>query len=80
MNTFDRVKQVLVDRLDGISEEEDVTEDASLENVLMVDSLDRINICMGLEDEFIIDIYDTDMENVKTVGDIVKLVDEKRDA
>jgi acyl carrier protein len=76
MNTFERVKKVLVEQLD-VSEDE-VTPQASLVDDLGADSLDVVEIIMGLEEEFDIEIPDEDAEkNISTVQGIVDYVDEK---
>ncbi|HLI47444.1 MAG TPA: acyl carrier protein [Chthonomonas sp.] len=73
--TFDRVRKVLLERLD-VSEEEIVPE-ASLVNDLKADSLDVVEIVLRLEDEFTIDIPDEDAEKIVTVQDIVDYIDKK---
>lgn len=39
------------------------------------DSLDRIEICMDIEKKFDIEISDDEVESVKTVGDVINLLD-----
>lgn len=43
---------------------------------LELDSIDRIDLILGIEDEFEIEIDDDDIETPRTVGDIVRLIDE----
>lgn len=78
MNTLERVKKVLVEQLD-VSEDE-VTPEASMVDDLGADSLDLVEIVMGLEEEFDIEIPDEDAENIKTVQQIIDYVDEKAKA
>ena len=78
MNTFERVKKVLVEQLD-VSEDE-VTMPASIVDDLGADSLDVVEIIMGLEEEFDVEIPDEDAEKVTTVQLIVTYVDEKAKA
>lgn len=66
---FDRVKQVIVDQL-GVDESA-VTMDASFVEDLGADSLDIVELIMGLETEFDIEIPDEEAENISTVGDAV---------
>jgi acyl carrier protein len=75
MNTFERVKKVLVEQLD-VSEDE-VTPQASIVDDLGADSLDVVEIIMGLEEEFDIEIPDEDAEKITTVQQIINYVDEK---
>jgi acyl carrier protein len=75
MSTFDRVKKVIVEQLD-VSEEE-VTPTASFVDDLGADSLDVVELVMGLEEEFEIEIPDEDAEKILTVQDAVKYIEEK---
>lgn len=70
---FDKVKAIIVDQLDV--EEDKVTLEASITEDLGADSLDIVDLVMSFEDEFGIEIPDDEVENVKTVGDIVKLIE-----
>ena len=75
MSTFERVKKVLIEQLD-ISEDE-VTPTASIQDDLGADSLDVVEIVMGLEEEFDIEIPDEDAEKLPTVQQIVEYIDDK---
>jgi len=44
---------------------------------LNADSLDVVEFIMALEEEFDIQINDEDVENIKTVGDVVNYINEK---
>lgn len=74
METFDKVKEILVEQLDV--EEAKVTMEAEVIADLGADSLDLVDLVMTLEDEFDTEISDEDVEALKTVGDIVKYIDE----
>ena len=71
---FDKVKEILVDQLDV--EEEKVTMEASIVDDLGADSLDLVDMVMSLEEEFDVEIPDDQVENIKTVGDIVKYIED----
>ncbi len=73
---FEKVRAILVDQL-GIDDEEKITMEASITDDLGADSLDVVDLVMSLEEEFDIEIPDEDVENMKTVGDIVKYVESK---
>ncbi len=75
MSTFDRVKKVVVEQLD-VSEEE-VTPQASFVEDLGADSLDVVELVMGLEEEFDVEIPDEDAEKIATVQDAVTYIDTK---
>lgn len=72
---FEKVKDILIDQLD--CEEEKVTLEASITDDLGADSLDIVDLVMSLEEEFDVEIPDDQVENIKTVGDIVKYIEDK---
>lgn len=72
---FDKVKKIIVDQLDV--EEDKITEAASITDDLGADSLDVVDLVMSFEEEFDIEIPDDQVEKIKTVGDIVKFIEEK---
>lgn len=72
---FDRVKQVIVEQL-GVDESA-VTMDASFVEDLGADSLDIVELIMGLETEFNIEIPDEEAEKISTVGDAVNYLKER---
>jgi acyl carrier protein len=51
-----------------------VTEDARFKEDLDADSLDLVELVMGLEERFDIAVPEEDLENVTTVGQAVDLV------
>ena len=73
--TLDRVKKVVVDRL-KVSQDE-VTEAASFVDDLGADSLDVVDLVIGFEDEFEIQIPDEDAEKIQTVKQAVDYIDAK---
>ena len=78
MSTFDRVKKVIIEQLD-VSDEE-VTAQASFVDHLGADSLDVVELVMGLEEEFEVEIPDEDAEKIQTVQDAVNYIEEKNKA
>ncbi|NLN75140.1 MAG: acyl carrier protein [Armatimonadetes bacterium] len=73
--TLDRVKKVVVDRLKR--EEAEVTEEASFIDDLGADSLDVVDLVIGFEDEFEIQIPDEDAEQIRTVKQAVDYIEGK---
>lgn len=71
---FERVKSVIVDQLGA--DESAVTMEASFVDDLGADSLDIVELIMGLETEFDIEIPDEDAEKISTVGDAVNYIKE----
>ncbi len=74
MTTYDRVAQLLVDRL-GVAPE-DISESATFGD-LDLDSLDLVEFALGAEDVFGVRISDEEAEGLSTVGDAVALLDSK---
>ena len=74
-STFERVKKVVVKQLE-VSEDQ-ITETASFVDDLGADSLDVVELVMGLEEEFDIEIPDDAAEHIQTVGDAVKFIGER---
>ncbi|MFU8861518.1 MAG: acyl carrier protein [Cyclonatronaceae bacterium] len=70
-----KVKAIIVDKL-GVDESE-VTDAANFTNDLGADSLDTVELIMEFEKEFDMSIPDEDAENIATVGDAVKYIQEK---
>ena len=71
---FEKVREILCDQLD--LEEDKVTMDSDIVEDFEADSLDVVDLVMSLEDEFSIEIPDEEIENIKTVGDIVKYIED----
>jgi acyl carrier protein len=72
MDEFEKVKAVIVDQLKA--DEADITMDSSFVDDLGADSLDLVELIMGLESEFDIEIPDEDAEKIQTVGDAVNYI------
>ena len=71
---FEKVKAIIVEQLQVA--EGTVTQEASFIDDLGADSLDLVELIMALEEEFDIEIPDTDAEKVVTVGDVVDYIKE----
>ena len=71
---LEKVKGIIVEQL-GVAENA-VTMEASFIDDLGADSLDIVELVMALEEEFDIEIPDSDAEKVVTVGDVVEYIKE----
>ena len=70
---FEKVRTIISEKL-GV-EEDEVTEESTLDEDLGADSLDLVDLTMAIEDEFGLRVEDEELEKIKTVGDVVnKLV------
>lgn len=70
-----RLKEIVVDRLNV--EEEQIKPEASFVEDLGADSLDIVELIMGIEEEFDIEIPDEDAEKLSSVGDAMSYVKAK---
>lgn len=73
--TFEKVKKLLAEQLNIPVEK--ITENSKVIDDLGADSLDVVEMLMTLEDEFNVTVTDEESVTLKTVGDIVKLIDKK---
>jgi acyl carrier protein len=73
MDTFEKVKSIIVERLSV--DAKDVTNEASFIDDLGADSLDTVELVMALEEEFSLEIPDEEAEKIVTVGDAVKYIE-----
>jgi acyl carrier protein len=71
---LERVQTIVTDRL-GV-EADQVVESAEFIGDLNADSLDLVEVIMAMEQEFDLEIKDEDAENIRTVGDAVKYINE----
>ena len=71
---FEKVRNIIVDQL-GVTEE-NVTLESSFIDDLGADSLDIVELIMALEEEFDLEIPDSDAEKVVTVEDVVDYIKE----
>ncbi|MDE5742024.1 MAG: acyl carrier protein [Oscillospiraceae bacterium] len=73
---FDKVKEIIVEQLDVDADK--VMTSANIQDDLGADSLDVVDLVMSLEEEFDIEIPDEAVESIKTVGDIVKYIEDNQ--
>lgn len=70
--TFEKVKSVILDQLGSSSIPEDsITPEANFYTDLGCDSLDAVEIIMGIEEAFDIEIMDEDVEQLQTVQQLM---------
>lgn len=73
MNTLDKVIEIMAEQLnisaDTITAEKEIVKD------LGADSLDVVEMLMNLEEEFSVTVPDEEAVNIKTVQDVVDLID-----
>ena len=76
MAVADKVIELISKQLNRSIEE--VTSDKEIVKDLGADSLDVVEMLMSLEEEFNISVPEEDAVNIKTVGDIVNLIEQNK--
>ena len=71
---FEKVRAIIADQLD--IDEDDITLSSDIQSDFGADSLDIVDMIMSLEDEFEIELPDEEVENMKTVGDVVRFIED----
>jgi acyl carrier protein len=72
---LERIAEIIKEQLnaDGIT----ITMDTSFEKDLEADSLDLFELVMTLEDEYGVEIPSEELENLTTVGEVIKYLESK---
>lgn len=73
---FDQVKDIIVEEL-GV-DAANVSLEARLSEDLGADSIDAVELIMKIEDTFNVSVSDEQAQAIKTVGDIVKFLEEDK--
>lgn len=76
MSVEEKVIGLVVDHLKVPKEE--INKQSRFVEDLKADSLDIVELIMDLEEEFEISIPDEDYEKIKTVGDAVKYIEDRK--
>ena len=71
-----KVKDIIVEQLSVNAEQ--VTPEAKFIEDLGADSLDIVELVMAFDDEFGVEVPDSDAEKLLTVGDVVKYIEDKQ--
>ena len=68
----ERLKKILIDKT-GVKKEVIKPTDRLVDD-LALDSLDAVELAMGIEDEFGLTILDADIKKLQTVADVLDLI------
>ena len=74
MSTFERVQKIICAQRE--IDRHLVTEDASISGDLGADSLELVDLSMSIEEEFNLEVPEDVLDHVRTVGDIVKFIED----
>lgn len=70
---FEKVKLILAEQLEVNAA--DLTLETNIAKDLGADSLDVVDLLMSIEDEFEIEIPDEEIENIRTIGELVDYIE-----
>ncbi|MBO4583557.1 MAG: acyl carrier protein [Clostridia bacterium] len=73
---FEKLRDMICDQLD--LDPENVTEESLIIEDLGADSLDIVDLVMTIEEEFGVEVPDEEIENIRTVGDVVKFIEARQ--
>ena len=74
---LDKIKEMVAENL-GV-DAATITEESSFKDDLGADSLDLFELVMALEEEFFIEIPSEDLEQIATVGDVIKYINDHKE-
>ena len=74
---LDKLKEMVAENL-GV-DAATITEESSFKDDLGADSLDLFELVMALEEEFGIEIPTEDLEQIATVGDVIKYINDHKE-
>ncbi len=72
---FEKVAELISDQFG--TDVDSITVDSAFVEDLNADSLDVVELIMAIEEEFDMEIEDSEVENIKTVGDLVNFVNDR---
>ena len=75
-NTDQKIKDIIVEQLSVNAEQ--VTPEAKFIEDLGADSLDIVELVMAFEEEFGVEVPDSDAEKLLSVGDVVTYIEDKQ--
>ncbi|MBP3442621.1 MAG: acyl carrier protein [Clostridia bacterium] len=74
MSIFEKLQEIIADQLE--MDANDIAYDSNILDDLGADSLDVVDLIMSIEDEFGIEVPDEALENIRTVEDMVKFIED----
>lgn len=70
---FENICQIIAEQLD--IDADDIRMESSIQDDLNADSLDVMEVAMAVGDEYDIEIGEDELNEIKTVGDVVRYVE-----
>ncbi len=72
---LERMKEIIAEQLSV--DADGITEETTFKDDLGADSLDLFELVMALEDEYSVEIPSEDLQDLNTVGDVIKYLQDK---
>lgn len=70
---LEKIKKIFAQDFD--IDESEITPDANIYDDLGLDDIDIYDMVMSVEDDFEIELPDEELEKIKTIGDLIKFID-----
>ena len=70
----DRILQIIAEQFN--IDKDDLTEDMNFQDDLKADSIELVELVMTIEEEFETEVSEEDLENLKTIGDVIEYVED----
>lgn len=77
MNTFQRLLEVFSAVFDGEIDTNGITLNSNLRQDIKINSIGLLYMAMAIEEEFAIKFNNEDFLKISTIGDVVKIIEEK---
>ena len=77
MDTLERLKKLLSEVYDGEIETSNITEETRVVEDIGMKSIAMLYMAMAIEGEFGVSLSNEDLPKMRTVGDIMRLVEER---
>lgn len=74
MSTFEKLQEIIAEQLE--LDLDKITYESHILDDLGADSLDVVDLVMSVEDEFEVEVPDEALENIRTVEEMVKYIED----
>ncbi len=74
VSVFERLQKIIAEQLE--IDEDDIRPDSDIIDDLGADSLDIVDLVMSIEDEFQVEVPDEAVEEMRTVDDAVRYIED----
>lgn len=75
MDIFEKLQEIIADQLE--LDADNISLDSHILDDLGADSLDVVDLIMSIEDEFGVEVPDEALEDIRTIEDMVKYLEDR---